>query len=305
MACTIPEYLKKGDTIGIVCPAGYMPFHKITACINMLEHWGFQVKKGTTLSHQFHYFSGTDEERLHDLQNMLNNPTIKAILCARGGYGISRIIDSLNFSTFIQHPKWIIGFSDVTVLLTHLYTQFHIAGLHAPMAAAFDNVKEENNIYLQAWYNAITGNCTQYTCPAHTMNKQGEATGELIGGNLSLITHLIGTSSDLNTTNKILFIEDVGEYIYHIDRMMMQLKRSGKLSQLSGLIVGKFTDLKDTTIPFGQTVYELIFDKIKEYHYPVCFDFPVGHVPENYALKTGMLHSLSVKAEVVKLQEIR
>jgi muramoyltetrapeptide carboxypeptidase len=136
------------------------------------------------------------------------------------------------------------------------------------------------------------------------MNKQGEATGELIGGNLSLIAHLIGTSSDLNTKNKILFIEDVGEYIYHIDRMMMQLKRSGKLSQLAGFIIGKFTDVKDTTIPFGQNVYELIFDKIKEYHYPVCFDFPVGHVPENYALKTGVVHHLKVTAEKVHLQEI-
>ena len=300
----IPPYLQEGDTIGIVCPAGYMPYAKAETCINTLQQWGFKVKVGKTLGNQFNYFSGTDAERLIDLQQMLDDVEVKAILCARGGYGLSRIIDDIDFKQFKESPKWIIGYSDITALHAHIYTKYKIASLHSPMAAAFNNSGGENE-FVQSLRKAITGELYCYSCDKHLLNREGMAEGELIGGNLSLIVHLIGTVSDFDTTNKILFLEDVGEYLYNIDRMLMQLKRAGKLEKLSALIVGGFTELKDTTIPFGQNIYDLIFDKVKEYNYPVCFDFPVSHTDKNHALKIGVKHQLSVSEKKVMLKELK
>ncbi len=302
MPAIIPPYLKPGDTIGMICPAGYMAFDKMQRCIDTLQQWGFEIKKGKTLYSQYNYFSGNDEERLHDLQLMLDDENIKAILCARGGYGLSRIIDKINFEKFTQHPKWIIGYSDITMLLFHVYSNCNIASLHAPMAAAFNEL-EESEEYIQSIYNSITGNPQSYKVASHTLNRTGAGNGELVGGNLALLAHIVGTKSDFNTKNKILFIEDIGEYLYNVDRMLLQLKRAGKLDELAGFIVGKFTDMKDTTIPFGQELYELIFDKVKEYNYPVCFDFPVGHVKENYALKVGGNFNLNVTETAVMLTE--
>jgi muramoyltetrapeptide carboxypeptidase len=299
----IPPYLQKGDTIGIVCPAGYMPYEKAETCINTLQQWGFKVKIGKTLGSQFNYFSGTDAERLIDLQRMLDDAEVKAILCARGGYGLSRIIDDIDFEQFKENPKWIMGYSDITILHAHIYTKYKIASLHSPMASAFNNDGSENE-FVQSLRKAISGELYSYCRDENLLNRQGLAEGELIGGNLSLIIHLIGTDSDFETTNKILFLEDIGEYLYNIDRMMLQLKRTGKLQNLSALIIGGFTELKDTTIPFGQNIYDLIFDKIKEYNYPVCFDFPVSHTDRNYALKIGVKHQLSVTEKKVILNEL-
>src|SRR6476469_2065125 len=213
----IPPYLKKGDTIGIVAPAGFMPIEKMQSCIEILDSWGYTVELGaTTHSSSSNYFSGTDEERLNDLQSMLDNKHIKAILCARGGYGMSRIIDQLSFKKFRKHPKWIIGFSDITVLHAHLLRNYKIASLHAPMAAAF-NVGEQDNPFLGALRNSLIGEPQTYECAYHPYNITGHAKGILYGGNLSLIAHLIGTSSDVKTANKILFLEDVGEYLYNTD----------------------------------------------------------------------------------------
>lgn len=298
----IPPYLKPGDAIGLVCPAGYMPAEKYQVCIETLCNWGFQVVVGKTPGHQFNYFSGTDKERLEDLQQMMDDSKIKAILCARGGYGVGRIIDQLDFKKFIKHPKWIIGFSDVTVLHSHLFSNYKIASLHAPMAAAF-NDDELKNQYVQSLRDALLGKKADYKIEANELNQTGKATGLLVGGNLSLLANITGTRSDLNTKNKILFIEDVGEYIYNVDRMMYQLRRSGKLDHLRGLIVGSFSDLKDTTIPFGQTAEEAIKALVKEYDYPVCFGFPVGHEKENYALKIGMKYQLNVSETFVELKE--
>ncbi|MDP4285077.1 MAG: LD-carboxypeptidase [Bacteroidota bacterium] len=298
----IPPYLKPGDTIGIVCPSGYMPAEKYQTCIKTLTGWGFKVIIGNTPGHQFHYFSGTDDERLADLQHMMDDKNINAIFCARGGYGMGRIIDRLNFKKFKQHPKWIIGFSDITVLHSHLYTNYKIAALHAPMAAAF-NDGEFTNPYILSLHDVLLGRNAHYNTEGNILNQPGKTSGILVGGNLSLLTHLIGTTSDLNTKNKILFIEDVGEYIYNVDRMMYQLKRNGKLDNLKGLIVGKFTEMKDTNIPFGQTTEEVIKDLVKEYDYPVCFDFPVSHEKENFPLKTGVKYKLNVSATSVELKE--
>jgi muramoyltetrapeptide carboxypeptidase len=298
----IPPYLKPGDTIGILCPAGYMPIDKAETCIKTLIEWGYKVIPGKTLGHQFHYFSGTDDERLKDLQGMMDNKQINAIFCARGGYGMGRIIDRLNFKKFKEYPKWIIGFSDITVLQSHLFSNYKIASLHAPMAAAF-NDDEFKNKYVQSLRDALIGRKTEYSVEGNLLNQKGKGSGVLVGGNLSLLAHLIGTSSDIKTKNKILFIEDVGEYIYNVDRMMYQLKRSGKLDHLKGLIVGKFSDMKDTTTPFGQTTEDVIKDIVKEYDYPICFGFPVSHDKENYALKIGMKYKLNVTTTSVELKE--
>jgi muramoyltetrapeptide carboxypeptidase len=298
----IPSYLKRGGTIGIVCPAGYMPLEKAQTCIETLTAWGFKVIAGKTLGHQCNYFSGTDKERLHDLQRMMDDKNIDAILCGRGGYGTGRIIDKLDFSKFIKHPKWIIGFSDITILHNHLFSNYKVASLHAPMAAAF-NDGEFKNQYIQSLHDALVGKKADYKTEGNILDQKGNAKGILVGGNLSLLVNMIGTSSDIKTKNKILFIEDIGEYIYNVDRMMYQLKRSGKLDNLKGLIIGRFSDIKDTTIPFGQTTEEVIKDLVKDYDFPVSFGFPVSHDKENYALKIGVKYKLNVSKGLVELRE--
>lgn len=300
----IPPYLKKGDTIGIVCPAGFMTLEKATACINSLESWGYHVKLGKTLGSQYHYFSGTDEERAADLQQMLDDPNVNAILCGRGGYGVSRIIDRIDFKAFKKNPKWLIGFSDITVLHAALYQQVKFASIHSSMAGAFNDGGSENE-YVQSIRKLLKGQLANYSCAPHPFNQLGKTSGELIGGNLSLIVHLIGTKTAYQTKNKILFIEDVGEYIYHIDRMFLQLKRAGLLDGLAGLVIGGFTDMKDTTVEFGMTVYETLHEHLKEYDYPICFDFPVSHETPNFALKVGVKHELTVSKTKTVLKEIR
>ena len=299
-----PPYLKPGDTIAIVCPAGFMSQDKAAECIRVLkEEWGYNVKTGKTLGgDSLTYFSGTDEERLADFQAMLDDDAVSAILCGRGGYGMGRIIDRIDFRKFKKKPKWIIGFSDITILHSHLYSNYYISSLHAPMAGAFNEAGYINR-YVQSLRTALQGTWGKYTCETHPFNRAGEAIGELVGGNLSLIAHLVGTASDIKTRGRILFLEDVGEYAYNVDRMMHQLKRSGKLKNLAGLVIGGFTDMKDTERPFGQTVYEIIHDLVQEYDYPVCFGFPVSHGKENYALKIGVGYKLKITKNRVLLEE--
>lgn len=290
----LPPYLQPGDTIAITCPAGYMPLEKAQTCIHTLQQWGYEVLVGKTLgSKSKNYFSGTDEDRLNEFQAMLDTPEVKAILCGRGGYGVSRIIEQLDFTQFKKNPKWIIGFSDITVLHAHINRNYKIATLHAPMAAAFNDGGFKNK-YVQSLKHALEGKPANYTCKSHKFNTTGSATGELIGGNLALLAHLVGSSSDIQTKNKILFLEDVGEQHYNVDRMMIQLKRSGKLKQLAGLIIGGFTDMQDTQRPFGKKVYQIIKEHIAEYKYPVCFGFPVSHNKENLALKCGSIYTLTI-----------
>lgn len=299
----IPPYLKKGDTIGITCPAGYMEAAKAKTCIKTLQDWGFEVIVGKTLgSGSKNYFSGTDEERLDELQAMLDHPSINAVLFGRGGYGMGRIIDQIDFKHFRKNPKWLIGFSDITVILSHVWSKFGIAGLHAPMAAAFNegNGRNDNVLSLK---NALTGKKARYAVEPHTFNKTGKASGRLVGGNLALLAHLTGTASDINTKNAILFLEDVGEYTYQVDRMMYQLLRSGKLHHAAGIIIGGFTDMKDTTRPFGQSVEECISNLLSPLNIPVCFGFPVSHGEKNLALKVGGHYTLSVQQKGIRLVE--
>jgi muramoyltetrapeptide carboxypeptidase len=299
----IPAYLQPGDTIGLVCPAGFMSMEKAESCIRVLNEWGYSLKIGQTLgSDSTNYFSGTDKERLDDLQQMLDDDEIKAIFCARGGYGISRIIDQLRFGNFRKNPKWVIGFSDVTVLHAHIYRHYKIASLHGPMASAFNH---EGYLHesVQSLKKVLEGEKIKYHCHPHPFNRKGEAVGELVGGNLSLLAHLSGTGSDIKTKGRILFLEDVGEYLYNIDRMMHQLFRSGKFDQLAGLVIGGFTESKDTERPFGKTVYEIIREVVDRYSYPVCFGFPISHEKENLAVKVGMGYKLKVGKTKVTLEE--
>lgn len=299
----LPPYLQKGDTIGITCPAGYMKLEKAQTCITVLQQWGYDVLVGKTLgSKSKTYFSGTDEERLNEFQAMLDAPEVKAILCGRGGYGVGRIIDQLDFTTFKKNPKWIIGFSDITIFHAHINRNFKIATLHSSMASAFNDGGYKNK-YVQSIKAALEGKKATYTCKTHRLNQTGKATAELVGGNLALIAHLIGTKSDYQTKGKILFLEDVGEQHYNIDRMLHQLKRSGKLNDLAGLIIGGFTDMQDTERPFGKKVHNIIHDLINEYKYPVCFGFPVSHDKENLALKVGASYQLTVSKQTVQLKE--
>ncbi len=299
----IPPYLKKGDTIGMVCPAGFMPPEKWQTAVEVLQQEGYKIRLGSTMhSKSENYFSGTDAERLADLQEMLDDSSVKAIFCGRGGYGMGRIIDQLQFKNFRKHPKWIIGFSDITVLHAHVNRQLKIVSLHAPMAAAF-NEGEYANPYVQSLLAALRGEKSVYRKAPHPYDKKGKASGRLVGGNLALVSHLIGTRSAYKTKDRILFLEDVGEQLYNIDRMMIQLKRSGMLENLSALILGGFTDNKDTDRPFGKDIEDIFKELLDEYDYPICYGFPVSHDKENYALKVGVNHTLIVNQEGSILSE--
>ena len=304
MSLQLPPYLKPGDTIGITCPAGYMDYKKAEECIRVLQDlWGYKVKVGSTLGSQSKtYFSGTDDERLADLQAMLDDDEVNAVLCGRGGYGVGRIIDKINFKKFKKKPKWVAGFSDITVFHNHVNKNLKIATLHAPMAAAF-NDKGYLNKYVKSLKTALEGGKGNYNCRVNKLNREDEAEGQLIGGNLALFTHTIGTQSEPKTKGRILFFFFFCEQIYNIDRMLHQLKRSGKLDKLAGLIFGRFTDTQDTERPFGQEVHEVLHNIVKEYNYPVCYDFPVSHDKENYALKVGVVYTLNVNGKNVTLKE--
>ncbi|MBM3432588.1 MAG: LD-carboxypeptidase [Bacteroidetes bacterium] len=299
-----PSPLKPGETVGIMCPAGYMPKERTDACVDRLREWDYASVLGQTLySASINYFSGTDEQRASDLQQMLDDDSIRTILFGRGGYGMSRIIDQLDFTRFMKNPKWIAGYSDITVLLAHLYSCYGISSLHSPMAGAFADFPEDQ-IYLPSVRNLISGGVMDYSVLADSRNKIGVAVGPLLGGNLALFTHLIGTPSFPETAGAILFLEDVGEQLYNIDRMLRQLKRSGKLEQLGGLIFGGFTECKDTDRPFGQDVSDILQTIASSYDFPVCYDFPVSHTGRNYPLKYGVNVRLQVGVEGVRLQEL-
>lgn len=283
--------LQKGDTIAIVSTARKISIEEITYSLEVFRSWGLSVTTAPNLFAQDHQFAGTDAQRLADIQWAFDNPQIKAIICARGGYGTARIIDQIDFTNIKQQPKWVAGFSDVTVLLSHL--QVHgIECLHAIMPILFPHPNAVNSI--ESMRKALFGELLEYQVPYNELNKLGTAKGEIVGGNLSIINNLIGTKSDFDFAGKILFIEDIDEYLYHVDRMMVQLDRSGKLANLAALIVGHFTDMKDNTIAFGQDAYQIINQTVKKYAYPVCYGFPIGHAFDNMALICGREAELMV-----------
>ncbi|EDM34501.1 putative carboxypeptidase [Pedobacter sp. BAL39] len=297
-----PAYLKKGDKIAIVCPAKKLP-KRIDSAIAILQQWGLEVLIGDTVYAAHHQFAGSDELRAADLQTFLDDPDIKAIIAGRGGYGTIRIIDELDFSKFRLSPKWLVGFSDITVLLAHLMAAENTQSIHGQMPYTFDDATPES---LESLRKALFGEAIQYEYPNQDSypNRPGEAEGVLIGGNLTLLVMLQGSSSEMDYTDKILFLEDVGEYEYSIDRMMRMLHRSGKLEKLKGLIVGAFNETKPESIPFGASVEQVIWDLVKEYNYPVCFNFPVGHIEDNRTMILGSRVELSNTANRTYLRFI-
>lgn len=285
-----PPYLKKGDKIAIVCPAKKLK-KPIDAAIALLEQWGLEVIIGKSVYAEHYQFAGDDALRADDLQSFLDDPEIKAIIAGRGGYGTVRIIDSLDFSIFNESPKWIVGYSDLTVLLSHVMSTAQIQSIHGQMPGSFEDASPESLLSLK---KALFGEENTYTYDSIQPNRPGKAEGILIGGNLTLLVALEGSVSAMDYKDKILFIEDVGEYEYAIDRMMQMLKRSGKLAELKCLIVGAFNQIGKQDIPYGQNPEELIWDIVKEYDYPVCFNFPVGHIDDNRTLITGKKAHLKI-----------
>ncbi|HEX8018723.1 LD-carboxypeptidase [Mucilaginibacter sp.] len=292
-----PPYLKKGDKIAITCPAKKLP-NPMTDAIALLQSWGLEVVLGDTVNASFHQFAGNDELRAADMQRFIDDDSIKAIIAARGGYGTVRMIDKVDFGRLAQNPKWLIGFSDITVLHTHLFANYGAQTIHGQMPV---NIPDASKHSIDTLRRALFGEELNYDFTTHNINKPGNTGGVLIGGNLSLLVAISGSVSDLDYTGKILFIEDVGEYLYSVDRMLRMLDRAGKLKNLAGVVVGGFTDIKDNDIPFGQTVSQIVTDIVKDYNYPVCFDFPAGHIPDNNSLVLGREVTLEVDEQQAKL----
>nr|WP_294946448.1 LD-carboxypeptidase [uncultured Mucilaginibacter sp.] len=293
----IPPYLKKGDKVAITCPAKKLPF-PMTDAISLLQSWGLEVVLGETVQASYNQFAGDDALRAIDMQRFIDDDSIKAIIAARGGYGTIRMIDLVDFSKLGANPKWIVGFSDITLLHSHVIGNYDLACIHGQMPL---NIPDASAYSLETLRMALFGQDLAYQIPPNALNRTGNSSAVLIGGNLSLLVAVNGSVSDVDYSGKILFIEDVGEYLYSVDRMLRCLKRAGKLKNLAGLIVGGFTDMKDNDIPFGQSIPEMVMDVVSEYNYPVCFDFPAGHVPNNCSLILGAPLSLTVKQEGVTI----
>jgi len=284
-----PPFLQKGDTIAIVATARKNIEDNLKPAISWLKNWGLEVVIGNTIGLDHHQLAGTDEERAADFQAQLDNPNIKAIWCVRGGYGTIRMVDLLDFTKFKQHPKWIIGFSDVTVLHSHLNT-LGFESIHGIMPVSSKSSEDAK----ETLRKALFGEPLRYTLPCEPMNRIGVAKGELVGGNLSILYSLFGSESAIDCSDKILFIEDLDEYLYHMDRMMMNLKRNGCLESLKGIIVGGMTKMKDNEIPWGKNAMEIIDDVTKKYEIPILYNFPAGHLADNRALIFGRQISMEV-----------
>lgn len=297
----IPPFLKPGDRIRIVSTAGKVQKDKVLPGIDLLQDEGFEVIVGNHVFDKNFQYAGADNHRSADLQEAIDDPKTKAIVCARGGYGTVRIIEHIDFTPLLDNPKWITGFSDVTVLHSVL-NKLGIASIHGAMPGFFLDNKKPSRSFHSLIDLFLTGR-SKIQCQSDPLNRKGNASGELVGGNLSLLYSLQGTPWQLETTGKILMIEDLSEYLYHLDRMMQNLKLAGQLKNLAGLVVGGFTDMKDNDSPFGKSAYEIILEAVQEYQFPVCFDFPAGHIPKNLSLMLGSNYQLEV-AEQCQLSRI-
>ncbi|MBC7758381.1 MAG: LD-carboxypeptidase [Phormidesmis sp. FL-bin-119] len=294
----IPPYLKRGDTVAITCPAKKLPV-PIDDAVRLLESWGLNVVLGETVHASWNQFAGTDELRAADFQGFLDDHSVKAIFAARGGYGTIRIIDAIDFTEFEANPKWIIGFSDITILHSHIHAVYNTQSIHGQMPLT---IPDGSRLSLETLRKALFNEPYEIEYESIVENRTGEGSGILTGGNLTLLQMMSGSVSEQDYKDKILFLEDVGEYLYSIDRMIISLKRAGILAGLKGLIIGGFTDLKDNDIPFGQTAEQIIMDHVKEFDYPVCFNFPAGHIEDNRALIFGRGVILKVEGSLVSLK---
>jgi len=293
----IPPYLKKGDTVGILATARKVDMAPLEPAIKLLKSWGLNVVIGKTIGLDNNQLAGQDWQRAQDFQQMLDNPSIKAIWTAKGGYGTVRMIDRLNFTKFKQHPKWLVGFSDFTVMHSHV-NNFDIATLHSIACISVAGATPEA---IEGLKKGLFGGKIEYNITAHEYNKTGKAHGELIGGNLSVLYSIIGSPSEADYKGKIIFIEDLDEYLYHVDRMMMNLERNGYFKDVKGIIIGGMTKMRDNDIPWGHDALQIIQDISKEYNIPICFNFPAGHIKDNRALVFGKQITLDVTASGTKI----
>ncbi len=290
------EYLKEGDRIAFAAPARKIAKDELSPAIRLFESWGLEVVIPEHLYDQDGQFAGSDNTRTQLMQELLDDPNIKAIICTRGGYGTVRIIDKLDFAKFQEKPKWIVGYSDITVLHSHIHQNFNIETIHGIMPVNIPaDAYKQNYPATDSLKKALFGEGLSYSYTFHSLNRTGKAEGQLVGGNLSILYSLCGSQSGIDTTGKILFIEDLDEYLYHIDRMLMNLKRNGMFEHLSGLVVGQLSNMHDNTVSFGKTAEEIVWDSIKEYKFPVCFDFPAGH---NGIGNRAMLLGRTVRMEI-------
>ena len=301
MTRIIPPYLQPGDEVAILSPASFPPTENWKQGVEVLENWGLRVRMAPNYMSRHFGLGGTDAERLSDLQQMLDDPSIKAIFPIRGGYGSSRLLDSLDFSGFKANPKWIVGFSDITALLCEV-DRLGFASIHGPMPHNF--CQKGGEAALQNLHSLLFEGSTSVSAPSHPLNRLGEASAEIIGGNLSLLCHLTGSPTFASTAGKILFLEEIGERLYHVDRMLLQLKRAGLFQNLAGLIVGGFTDCNEASLTIGKTAFELVAEHTSGTSYPVAFDFPAGHIPNNQPLVFGVKTKLLVNAAGVQLTDI-
>lgn len=292
-----PSFLKSGDTIGITATARKITPEELNNAIQFIQNRGYNVVLSSNIYAQEHQFAGNDDMRRKGLQELLDHPDLKAILIARGGYGTARIIDDLNFEGFKKYPKWICGFSDITVVHSHLFN-LGFQSIHSTMPLLFQQSEKAT----QSLFDTLEGRAIKYEFPHHPLNRLGTVEGIMIGGNLSVLYSLTATPSQMDYRDKILFLEDVDEYLYHIDRMMIHMKRSGFLRYLKGLIIGGMTDMKDNIIPFGKSAEQIIYDAVKEYDYPVCFNFPSGHLVENMAFIHGKRIQLTVSKDFSRVE---
>lgn len=295
----MPRKLNIGDKIGIIASARKISFEELHPAIEILESWGLEVVFGNFLLGEDNQFSGTVEQRVFDLQNMINDDSISAILCARGGYGTVQIIDIIDFSCLNINHKWIIGYSDITVLHSHL-NQLGLVSLHATMPI---NFSQNTTKSLDSLHNSLFGIENIIVSPSNKFNQFGKIEAGIVGGNLSILYSLLGSNSDLNTDHKILFLEDLDEYLYHIDRMLINMKRNNKFNNLKGLIVGGMSDMNDNDIPFGKSVEEIILEHLNDYNIPICFGFPSGHLDDNRSIKLGVSSVLDVSENGVILTQ--
>jgi len=293
----IPKYLRKGDKVGVVATAKKVNKSNTLKGIEILRCWDLDVMVGDYVFEEHMQFAGSDQQRAEDFQKMINDEKIKAIFLVRGGYGSTRIIDRIDFSKLMKFPKWICGFSDITAIHSHLYNH-GIASIHSPMPSFFYALESEP---LQWLKDKVFGKKQTLVVEHQSLNRDGKTDAKLVGGNLSIICHTIGTPSEIKTQGNILFIEDVGEQLYNLDRMMVQLKRAGLLKDLAGLIVGQFTEMKDDD-PFGLTANEIVYDHVQEFNYPVAFGFPIGHSTINYAVPIGVNCKFTVNSENSSLE---
>ncbi len=293
-----PEYLKKGDTVAIVAPSGVLKNYNayILKAKELLKSWELEVVIGENVFNDNGHFAGTDNQRSADFQLALDDKAIKAIWCARGGYGAMRVIDNLNFEKYKENPKWIIGYSDITAIHNDLHNN-KSESIHGIMCKSLEKIDIDNNESISLLKNTLFGEKLSYTIEGNNYNIEGNSNGQLIGGNLTLLHCLLGSESSIDTNGKILFIEDLGEYLYHIDRMLISLKRAGYFDNCKGLIVGDFTDMRKNTTPFGRNLKELILDIVREYDFPVSFGFPAGHGEKNYPMILGREINLEVSKQ--------